>query len=72
MFIISVTEALEQLRFPSFFDSSERKAAYEKVMLWGTAEERESAQIAKLKYPFDELEELRSSDFSIASKEQHA
>lgn len=69
---VSVTEALEQLKFPSFFTNEERKAAYEVVMLRGSDEEKESAEKTKLKYPFDEREEIYSSDddddnFPIAS-----
>jgi hypothetical protein len=51
---ISVTEALEQLRYPSFFDGAERYAAYKHVMIWGTPEDRLTAQHARLKYPFEE------------------
>ena len=69
---ISVSEALEQLKFPSFFDSNERKAAYEVVMHLGNDEEKELAEETKLKYPFKGQEELFSSEteddnFSIAS-----
>ena len=59
---LSVTEALEQLKFPSFFEKHERKAAYEHVMSWGTAEDKVAAQIAKIKYPFDEEEEFSYND----------
>ncbi len=54
---LSVGEALEQLKFPSFFEKDERRAAYEHVMLWGTPDDKVSAQIAKIKYPFDEVSE---------------
>ena len=50
---VSVAEALEELAYPSFFETSERRAAYEYVMLWGSDEEKRVAQDAKNKYPFD-------------------
>jgi hypothetical protein len=59
---ISVSEALEQLIYPSFFDSSERRAAYDFVMLWGTGEDKESAEYAKRKYPFDTSGKANSSE----------
>lgn len=68
---ISVTEALEQLQYPSFFDKDERKAAFDLIMLMGNDEERLTAEIAKLKYPFEEQMPIFSSDdiddFSFAS-----
>lgn len=73
---ISVSDALEQLIYPSFFDSGERKAAYNFVMLWGNDSDRLSAEQAKNKYPFDEPEAVFSystdQDFPIVSKAQHA
>ena len=74
---ISVTEALQQLSFPSFFDKSERKSAYKFVMLWGNDSERLAAEQAKNKYPFEEPEETLFSsqsydDFTIASNARHA
>lgn len=54
---LSVSEALELLNYPSFYEKHERKAAFEHVMQWGTTDDRINAQIAKIKHPFDELEE---------------
>lgn len=67
---LSVGEALEQLKFPSFFEKHERRSAYEHVMLWGTPDDKVSAQIAKIKYPFEEEEEYSyngDNDFPIVS-----
>jgi len=70
-YTISVTEALEQLTYPSFYDSSERKVAFDLVMVLGSNEEREAAERSTLKYPFEQSEEVFSSneedDFSIVS-----
>jgi len=54
---VSVDEAIEELEYPSFFDTSERKAAYEYIMLWGSPEEKQRAQLAKEKYPFENEEQ---------------
>jgi hypothetical protein len=54
IYSISVKEELEELFYPSFFERSERKDAYEYVMLWGNEEDKRKAQEAKSKYPFDE------------------
>ena len=68
---ISVTEALEQLKFPSFFESNERIAAYEVVMDLGSEEERETAELLKTKFPFSENDDVFSlkddDNFPIAS-----
>ena len=56
---VSVIEALEELAYPSFFETSERKAAYEYVMLWGNDEEKHQAEESKAKHPFEE--DLRPS-----------
>ncbi|MEP7234125.1 MAG: hypothetical protein ABI778_02400 [Ignavibacteriota bacterium] len=82
---ISVSEALEELSYPTFFERSERSASYDFVMLWGNAEDRSAAEEAKTKYPFDEPDEsmyqqsgyrqLGYFDFPIASpprRTQHA
>ena len=68
---ISISEALDQLRFPSFFDNSERKAAYEIVILRGNNEEKEYAEEIKVKYPFDkpsgDFASNEENDFPIAN-----
>jgi hypothetical protein len=51
---VSVEDAMEELEFPSFFEMSERKAAFEYVMLWGTEPDKKRAEEAKQKYPFEE------------------
>lgn len=61
--ITSVADAMEQLTYPSFFDSSERKAAYSYVMRCGSAEEQLLAEIYKLRYPFEKKDELYSSKY---------
>ena len=74
---IGVEDALEQLSYPSFFDRSERKDAFNLVMLWGTDEERLTAEQAKLRFPFDDPEETLfpsqyDYDFPIVSRTNHA
>ncbi|MDP4236580.1 MAG: hypothetical protein Q8919_09055 [Bacteroidota bacterium] len=54
---ISVTEALEQLSYPSFYTGPERKAAYDFVMQWGRLQDKEQAEGFRLKYPFADLQE---------------
>ena len=51
---VSVTEALEELAYPSFFEATERKAAYEYVKLWGSDEEKRQADEAIARHPFDD------------------
>ena len=67
----SVTEALEQLTYPSFYDSSERNTAYDLVMVLGSDLEREAAERSALKYPFAKSEEVfflnDDDDFPIVS-----
>ena len=53
---VSVEDALEELEYPIFFERSERKDAYYYVMLWGNALEKQIAEAAKAKYPFEESE----------------
>ncbi len=68
---ISVTDALEQLKYPSFFESNERVIAYEIVLDLGSEEERETAEFLKTKYPFSKNEDVFSlkddDNFPIAS-----
>lgn len=54
---LSVAEALEQLRFPSFFEKDERKAAFEHIMQWGSGQDKIDAQIEAIKHPFNEPQE---------------
>ncbi|MFI5263146.1 MAG: hypothetical protein ACHQM6_01375 [Candidatus Kapaibacterium sp.] len=73
---IGVEDEIEKLLFPSFFDRSERKAAFEYIMLWGDAAERLAAEKARDQYPFDEPEEtlfpwLYVNDFPIAGGAKH-
>jgi hypothetical protein len=58
---ISVEEALEELEFPSFFETGERKSAYEYVMLWGDEQDKNRANTAIAKYPFENELEPRFS-----------
>lgn len=58
---VSVEEAIEELEFPSFFETGERKTAYEYVLLWGTDGDKERAEAAIAKYPFENELEPRFS-----------
>jgi len=74
---IGVDDALEQLSYPSFFDRSERQAAFNFVMLWGDAEERGAAEKAKERYPFEDPDDTLfpqffTNDFPVVSRQQHA
>ena len=58
---VSVEEAIEELEFPSFFETDERKSAYEYVMLWGNDEDKRRADKAIAKHPFENELEPRYS-----------